>query len=114
MANDIGRVVLRTAEALPVDAYADSRRTGSFLLIDPADGSTLTAGMAGEAFAGAEAEAAVAEVPAKGRDTMGVVFARTSEKDRILAIARNGERRIVEELDEADPDTETPEESNDV
>ncbi|MCS3844876.1 DNA gyrase subunit A [Microbacterium sp. AK031] len=57
---------------------------------------------------------AVAEVPAKGRDTMGVVFARTSEKDRILAIARNGERRIVEELDEADSDTETPEESTDV
>jgi len=53
VANDIGRVVLRTAEALPVDAYADSRRTGSFLLIDPADGSTLTAGMAGDAFADA-------------------------------------------------------------
>ena len=52
-ANDIGRVVLRTAEALPVDAYADSRRTGSFLLIDPSDGSTLTAGMAGAAFADA-------------------------------------------------------------
>jgi sulfate adenylyltransferase subunit 1 len=51
VANDIGRVVLRTAEALPVDAYADSRRTGSFLLIDPADGATLTAGMAGDAFA---------------------------------------------------------------
>lgn len=49
-ANDIGRVVLRTAEALPVDAYADSRRTGSFLLVDPADGATLTAGMAGDAF----------------------------------------------------------------
>ncbi|MDH6127097.1 sulfate adenylyltransferase subunit 1 (EFTu-like GTPase family), partial [Kitasatospora sp. GP82] len=29
---------------------ADNRRTGSFLLIDPADGTTLTAGMAGEAF----------------------------------------------------------------
>jgi sulfate adenylyltransferase subunit 1 len=49
--NDIGAVVLRTAEPLPVDAYADSRLTGSFLLIDPADGTTLTAGMAGEAFA---------------------------------------------------------------
>ncbi|MBA0052082.1 sulfate adenylyltransferase [Streptomyces sp. AJS327] len=49
-ANDIGRVVLRTAEPLPVDPYAVSRRTGSFLLIDPADGTTLTAGMAGEAF----------------------------------------------------------------
>ncbi|WP_281279368.1 hypothetical protein [Streptomyces armeniacus] len=41
----------RTAEALPIDPYADSRRTGSFLLIDPADGTTLTAGMAGNAFA---------------------------------------------------------------
>ncbi|MFD7511665.1 sulfate adenylyltransferase subunit 1 [Streptomyces sp. NPDC059853] len=50
-ANDIGTVVLRTAEPLPVDPYADFRTTGSFLLIDPADGATLTAGMAGEAFA---------------------------------------------------------------
>jgi len=49
--NDIGAVRLRTAEPLPIDAYADSRLTGSFLLIDPADGATLTAGMAGEAFA---------------------------------------------------------------
>ncbi|WP_405915177.1 sulfate adenylyltransferase subunit 1 [Streptomyces sp. NBC_00728] len=46
VANDIGRVSLRTAEPLPVDAYADSRRTGSFILIDPSDGTTLTAGMA--------------------------------------------------------------------
>ncbi|MFI8291551.1 sulfate adenylyltransferase subunit 1 [Streptomyces sp. NPDC085614] len=45
-ANDIGRVVVRTAEPLAVDAYADSRRTGSFLLIDPVDGTTLTACMA--------------------------------------------------------------------
>jgi sulfate adenylyltransferase subunit 1 len=50
-ANDIGQVVIRTAEPLPLDNYADSRRTGSFLLIDPADGTTLTAGMAGHAFA---------------------------------------------------------------
>ncbi|WP_043472251.1 sulfate adenylyltransferase subunit 1 [Kitasatospora sp. MBT66] len=48
--NDIGRVVLRTAEPLALDDYTDNRRTGSFLLIDPADGTTLTAGMAGEAF----------------------------------------------------------------
>ncbi|MFJ8166822.1 hypothetical protein ACIRBY_38700, partial [Streptomyces sp. NPDC096136] len=49
-ANDIGRVVVRTGEPLALDAYAASRHTGSFLLIDPADGTTLTAGMAGEAF----------------------------------------------------------------
>ncbi|MEW2071514.1 hypothetical protein AB0917_31510, partial [Streptomyces sp. NPDC007346] len=46
VANDIGRVVVRTAEPLALDTYADSRRTGSFLLIDPADGTTLAAGMA--------------------------------------------------------------------
>jgi sulfate adenylyltransferase subunit 1 len=45
-ANDIARVSLRTAEPLAIDSYADCRRTGSFLLIDPADGTTLTAGMA--------------------------------------------------------------------
>ncbi|MYZ37311.1 MULTISPECIES: GTP-binding protein, partial [unclassified Streptomyces] len=50
VANDIGRVRVRTAEPLALDAYADSRGTGSFLLIDPADGTTLSAGMAGDAF----------------------------------------------------------------
>ncbi|MGW5421121.1 elongation factor 1-alpha C-terminal domain-related protein, partial [Streptomyces sp. NPDC003943] len=50
VANDIGRVTVRTAEPLALDSYADSRRTGSFLLIDPADGTTLAAGMAGESF----------------------------------------------------------------
>ncbi|MER6999023.1 GTP-binding protein [Streptomyces sp. NPDC000410] len=58
VANDIGKVLVRTAEPLALDAYADSRRTGSFLLIDPADGTTLAAGMAGESFAGAKASAA--------------------------------------------------------
>ncbi|WP_399497556.1 elongation factor 1-alpha C-terminal domain-related protein [Streptomyces sp. P17] len=44
-ANDLGRITLRTAEPLAVDDYAVSRRTGAFLVIDPADGATLTAGM---------------------------------------------------------------------
>ncbi|WP_448808010.1 DNA gyrase subunit A [Agromyces bauzanensis] len=39
----------------------------------------------------------VAEVPAKGRDTMGVVFAKFAEDDRIIAIAKNSERNLVEE-----------------
>ncbi len=37
----------------------------------------------------------VSEVPAKGRDTMGVVFARFAEDDRILAVAQNKERNLV-------------------
>jgi len=43
----------------------------------------------------------VAEVPAKGRDTMGVVFARFADDDKIIAIARNSERNLEnQELDE--------------
>ncbi|PHQ49674.1 sulfate adenylyltransferase [Streptomyces cinnamoneus] len=51
-ANDIGRITLRTSEPLALDPYTNSRHTGSFLLIDPTDGTTLTAGMAGVAFTG--------------------------------------------------------------
>ncbi|KXC04842.1 MULTISPECIES: DNA gyrase subunit A [Microbacterium] len=52
---------------------------------------------------------AVAEVPAKGRDTMGVVFARPDDDDRILAIARNSERALRQEHDSAETaDAEEP------
>jgi sulfate adenylyltransferase subunit 1 len=49
--NDIGRVILRTSEEIPVDDYGTSPRTGAFLVIDPKDGDTLAAGMVGERFA---------------------------------------------------------------
>ncbi|MGW2230595.1 sulfate adenylyltransferase subunit 1 [Streptomyces formicae] len=68
VANDIGRVLVRTAEPLALDAYADSRRTGSFLLIDPADGTTLAAGMVGAAFAASAETDADAEAAADGDD----------------------------------------------
>ena len=66
----------------------------------------------------------VAEVPAKGRDTMGVVFARAGGDDRIIAIARNSERNLAETTETTtDPaaslaaenasSSETPEESTD-
>jgi sulfate adenylyltransferase subunit 1 len=45
--NDIGSVRLRIAERVPVDDYASSRSTGSFIVIDPADGTTLAAGLVG-------------------------------------------------------------------
>ncbi|WP_373426277.1 DNA gyrase subunit A [Agromyces albus] len=51
----------------------------------------------------------VAEVPAKGRDTMGVVFAKFAEDDRIIAIAKNSERNLVEEAAETEA-AETAEE----
>jgi sulfate adenylyltransferase subunit 1 len=47
-ANDIGQVVLRTASPILLEPYAADRETGSFLLIDPSSGDTLTAGMSGD------------------------------------------------------------------
>ena len=48
----------------------------------------------------------VAEVPAKGRDTMGVVFARFADDDKIIAVARNSERNldVQDAIPEADQD----------
>lgn len=46
--NAIGRVKIRLAEPVVLDDYATHRRTGGFLLVDPADGTTLAAGMIGE------------------------------------------------------------------
>jgi len=42
----------------------------------------------------------VAEVPAKGRDTMGVVFARFADDDKIIALAKNSERNLESQDEE--------------
>ena len=43
--NDIARVGLRLAQPLCVDAYAENRATGAFILIDAATNNTVAAGM---------------------------------------------------------------------
>ena len=55
---------------------------------------------------------AVAEVPAKGRDTMGVVFARFADDDKIIAIAKNSERNLAAQTDD-DSDETLEEDSTD-
>lgn len=47
----------------------------------------------------------VAGVPAKGRDTMGVIFAKPDKNDRIIEVARNSERGL--EGDESEDDDVT-------
>ncbi|MBT2497628.1 sulfate adenylyltransferase [Agromyces sp. ISL-38] len=44
-ANDIGRARLRLAAPLPLEPYGANRHAGSFLVIHPADGQTLAAGI---------------------------------------------------------------------
>jgi DNA gyrase subunit A len=51
----------------------------------------------------------VEEVPAKGRDTMGVVFTKPDDGDTIIAVARNGERTL-EDGDETESSGEEDEE----
>jgi sulfate adenylyltransferase subunit 1 len=46
--NQIGRISVRVAEPVVADHYAVNRHTGSFLLIDPAGGNTLAAGLIGD------------------------------------------------------------------
>ncbi|HEY6794055.1 MAG TPA: DNA gyrase subunit A [Kineosporiaceae bacterium] len=55
---------------------------------------------------------AVGEVPAKGRDTMGVVFAKPDNGDRIIAVARNSERGLTNG-DEASDDATSAESTAD-
>ena len=43
--NDIGHASLRLATSVPIDDYAQNRRSGAFLLIHPQDGATLAAGI---------------------------------------------------------------------
>ena len=55
------------------------------------------------AESGKVARSAVAEVPARGRDTMGVVFARPDEGDSIIGLAKNSERNLESQGDEELP-----------
>ncbi|WP_084100060.1 DNA gyrase subunit A [Demequina sp. NBRC 110051] len=51
----------------------------------------------------------VVEVPAKGRNTMGVIFAKPGKGDKVIGIARNVERKVEEEVEaEADASSAEP------
>ena len=98
------RVQGRGGFGIKVAKLHDDRGTLAGGLMVSADDEVLVVLSSGKVV-----RSAVAEVPAKGRDTMGVVFARTTEADRILAIAGNGERGLTEEdeSDEAEVDAES-------
>ncbi|MEV4669247.1 DNA gyrase subunit A [Microbacterium sp. LWO12-1.2] len=110
------RVQGRGGTGIKVAKLNDDRGTLAGGLIVAEDDEVLVVLSSGKVV-----RSAVAEVPAKGRDTMGVVFARTTEADRILAIARNSERGLASDEDateaegesEAPETTQNPEESTD-
>jgi len=54
--NDIGDVEVNFRQPIFCDAYSSNRRTGSFILIDPADNSTAAAGMISHIYQDAPSE----------------------------------------------------------
>ena len=94
------------AKRTAVDQYRTQQRGG--LGIKVATLSDTRGGLAGAMIvdeddevlivleSGKVVRSGVSEVPAKGRDTMGVVFARLAEEDKVLGIARNQERDLAE------------------
>jgi len=97
------------AKRTPVDQYRVQGRGG--LGIKVAKLTDERGLLVGAMIVGAEDEvlvvmergkvvrSAVSGVPAKGRDTMGVVFAKPDSGDRIIAVARNPEGSLID-LDE--------------
>ena len=97
------------AKRTPLDQYRVQGRGG--LGIKVAKLTDERGDLVGAMIVGAEDEvlvvmergkvvrSAVSGVPAKGRDTMGVVFAKPDSGDRIIAVARNPEGSLVD-LDE--------------
>mgnify|MGYP000388820787 CR=1 FL=1 len=125
--NDEGFVFVVTeggyAKRTAVEQYRAQQRGG--LGIKVAKLSDTRGGLAGALIVGEDDEvlvvlesgkvvrSGVSEVPAKGRDTMGVVFARLDEEDKILGIARNSERDLAQPDDgssvgEAETEVEAP------
>jgi DNA gyrase subunit A len=64
------------------------------LIVDETDEVLVVMG------SGKVVRSAVSQVPSKGRDTMGVIFAKPDKKDRIIAVAKNSETELEENLEE--------------
>jgi DNA gyrase subunit A len=88
-AADQYRVQNRGGLGIKVAKLAEARGDLAGALIVEDDDEVLVVLASGKVV-----RSAVAEVPAKGRDTMGVVFARFADDDRIIALARNSERNL--------------------
>ncbi|MGH3472119.1 MAG: DNA gyrase subunit A [Nocardioidaceae bacterium] len=74
---------------------ADSRGSlvGAMVVIDGDEVMAVKA-------SGQVTRSAATDVPAKGRDTMGVKFVNVDDSDSVVAIARNAEREVEEEVGE--------------
>jgi DNA gyrase subunit A len=93
------RVQGRNGYGILVAKLTESRGDLAGALIVEQDDEVLAVLASGKVI-----RSAVAEVPAKGRNTMGVKFAQLADDDRIIQIARNSERNLAsQDSDETEP-----------
>ncbi|KAB1655378.1 DNA gyrase subunit A [Pseudoclavibacter chungangensis] len=109
------------AKRTPVAQYRSQKRGG--LGIKVAKLNDERGGLAGALLVQAEDEVLVilasgkvvrsdvSEVSITGRDSMGVTFARPGKNDFVIAIAKNSDRELGDETDEADDENTTSEAS---
>ncbi len=90
---DVGEYRLQGRGGLGIKAMKLADARGSLVgAMVVTDGDEVMAVKA----SGQVTRSAAADVPAKGRDTMGVKFVSVSESDTVVAIARNAERDVDE------------------
>ncbi|WP_139006377.1 DNA gyrase subunit A [Arthrobacter crystallopoietes] len=99
------RVQGRGGLGIKVGKYAEDRGNlvGAFVVQEEDEVLVVMA-------SGKVVRSSVTGVPAKGRDTMGVIFAKPDKKDRIIAVAKNSERGLGgdPEEDAGNGDAEVP------
>jgi len=89
--NGIGVVSLRLGRPIALDVYAENRRTGAFILIDPETNSTVAAGMI---TAIPEAEKLKDVNPFSGPVTKEEKFARSGHRGGVLQL--NGPDALID------------------
>jgi bifunctional enzyme CysN/CysC/sulfate adenylyltransferase subunit 1 len=102
--NDIARVSVQALRPLFVDAYAQNRVTGAFILVDALTNNTVAAGMileaTGAAQDGAGTERPTSKVtPSERRERVGhagAVIVMEGSRDADLALAYEVERRLFD------------------
>ncbi|MCW2131156.1 DNA gyrase subunit A [Arthrobacter sp. VKM Ac-2550] len=89
------RVQGRGGLGIKVGKYAEDRGNlvGAFVVQEEDEVLVVMA-------SGKVVRSSVTGVPAKGRDTMGVIFAKPDKKDRIIAVAKNSERGLGADSEE--------------
>jgi sulfate adenylyltransferase large subunit len=99
--NGIGEIEVETDRPILADLYAESRTTGSFILIDPVSNATVGAGMIRQVLATAVAEEEAPRIVLAGRAMVEELEARLLDLDYPVVRTRVTDHAVWRALHEA-------------